>query len=261
MTARIWEKLTVEEFSQALRETPTVLLPLGVCEQHGFHLPLATDIYNAEHLSRRASEETGCLVAPTLKYAFSGGELPGTINLSPQAHGVLLLEILRELYRNGLTNVILVPGHGGTDFLYGIQSAATLFLRLNPQYADRNLAICLWWDYSPEWQEKSAAGDYHAAEVETSLMAHWVPDEVRWERMTVDEPEFLNLMRTDCDAYEEREQRVDDPMSIPRRFQSPRMKVGVMGWPERAAAATGARISEQCVAGLVELIRKIQAAR
>ena len=259
MTARIWEKLTVEEFSQALQETRTVLLPLGVCEQHGFHLPLAVDIYNAEQMGRRGSEETGCLIAPTVKYAFSGGELPGTINVSPQVLGLLLMEILRELFRNGMRNVILLPGHGGTDFISALDSAATLFLRLNPQWADRNVAVFKFWDYSPEWQELAAAGDWHAANVETSLMLHWVPEEVRWDRMAVDEPEFLALMRSDCDAYEEREQHLDHPAIVARRFQSPRMKVGVMGWPERASAETGARISEQCVAGLVELIRKMEA--
>lgn len=258
MPARLWEKLTVEEFQQVRQETQTVLVPLGVCEQHGFHLPLAVDIYNAEHMCRRGSEETGCLVAPTVKYAFSGGELPGTINIAPQVLGILIMEILRELCRNGMKNLILLPGHGGTDNLHAIDSAADLFLRLHPEWADRNVAVFKFWEFSPEWMELASAGDWHAANVETSLMLHWVPEEVRLDRVTVDEPDFLALMRTDQDAYEEREQRLDHPSVVARRFQSPRMKVGVMGWPERAQAETGERIAEECVRALVDLIRAME---
>jgi creatinine amidohydrolase len=244
MTARIWEKLTVEEFQQALEETQTVLVPLGVCEQHGYHLPLAVDLYNAEHMCRRGSEETGCLVAPMLNYAFSGGELPGTINISPQLLGLLVMEILREMCRNGLRNIILLPGHGGTDNTYAIESAADLFLRLNPQWADRNVAVFKFWEYSPEWMSTATVGggDYHAGNVETSLMLHWVPQEVRRDRVVLDEPDFADLMRQDQDAYEAREKRIDHPAVVARRYQSPRMKVGVMGWPERATA-TGSRRS------------------
>ena len=153
------------------------------------------------------------------------------------------------------------PGTVGTDNTYAIDSAADLFLRLNPQWADRNVAVYKFWEFSPEWMSTAVAGagDYHAGNVETSLMLHWVPDEVRKDRIVLDEPEFANLMRQDQDAYEAREKRIDHPSIVARRYQSPRMKVGVMGWPDRATAETGERISEECVAGLVELVKKMEA--
>ncbi len=259
MAAKLWLKLTVEEIARELERTSTVLLPLGVTEQHGYHLPLAVDVYNAEMICARASEQTGCLVAPTLNYAFSGGELPGTINISPQVYGLLIMEILRELCRHGLRHLILVAGHGGTDNTHAIKSAAEMFLRLNPQFADRNLAVFLFWEYSPTFLEIAAQGDFHAAWAETSLMLHWAGEEVRRERMVLDEPEFAALMRTDQDAYEAREQRVEHRAVIARRYQSPRMKVGVMGYPERASAELGETIAREAVAGLVELIRAMEA--
>ena len=63
MRARIWEQFTVEEFQQVREETRTVLLPLGVCDQHGFHMPLSVDMHNAEQIRRRGSEETGERIA------------------------------------------------------------------------------------------------------------------------------------------------------------------------------------------------------
>ncbi|HEY3396033.1 MAG TPA: creatininase family protein [Armatimonadota bacterium] len=258
MPARLWTDLTVEEFAQALGETSTALLPLGVTEQHGFHLPLNVDILNCEMLTRRASEQTGALVAPTLNYAFSGGELPGTINISPAVYSAFVGELIREIFRQGIRNLVLVPGHGGTDNSYAIRNAAEMFLRLNPQYADRNLALFYFWEYSPTFQSHAAKGDFHAAETETSLMLHWAGELVRTDRVVLDEPEFAELMRSDQDAFEARKQHVNHPAIIARRYQSPRMKVGVMGYPELATAELGEVIATECVAGLVELIRKLE---
>jgi len=67
MSAKLWLKLTVEEIARELEQTPTALLPLGVTEQHGYHLPLAVDVYNTEMICTRASEQTGCLVIPPLQ--------------------------------------------------------------------------------------------------------------------------------------------------------------------------------------------------
>ena len=83
MKAYLWEFMTVKEMRAALKKTKTVILPVGVIEQHGYHLPLNTDVYNCYELARLASEKTGCLVAPPLTYTFSGGTLPGTININP----------------------------------------------------------------------------------------------------------------------------------------------------------------------------------
>jgi len=257
--ARIWTKMTVEELQEALQETQTVLIPLGIAEQHGYHLAVGTDIHNAEQMCRRAAEQTGCFVAPTLNYAFSGGELLGTINIAPPVYASFIMEILRDLCRQGLKNLILVAGHGGTDNTYAIRSAAETFLRLNPCYADRNVAVYLCWEYGHYWKESFAEGDFHSGWVETSLMKYWAPEDVREERVMLDEPEFTQLMREDQDAYEISERHVDHPAVIARKYQSPRMKIGVMGYPERATAEKGEKICAEMVAGLVELIRAMEA--
>ena len=73
--------MTVEEVQAYLKKNQTIILPYALCEQHGYHLPLDTDIRNAEYTSAALAEKLDCIVAPVLNYTFSGGLLPGTINV------------------------------------------------------------------------------------------------------------------------------------------------------------------------------------
>ncbi len=101
--AGLMEEMTVNDVRKALKKTKTVLVPLGVLEQHGYHLPLSVDIHNARQISIRVSAETGALVAPALNYAFSGGELPGTINIAPSTTALVVSDICRSRSRGSKT--------------------------------------------------------------------------------------------------------------------------------------------------------------
>lgn len=256
--ALLWEHMTVREVREALEAgMRTILVPLGVTEQHGYHLPLRTDCYNCEEISRRAAEQTGCFVAPTLAYTYSGGELPGTINVSPHVVTQVVVEILHSLCRQGLHNIIIVLGHGGSENDHAAQEAAEIFLRNNPQYHDRNLAVFRFWKNSALCERAFAEGDFHSGWFETSLLLYWVPDQVRPEYV-LDDPEVVRMMREDQDAYQLRIKNVEHELVVPAIRQHPAIKVGVMGEPERATAALGRQISDEAVTSLVALIRAME---
>ena len=65
--------MTVRGIREYLREKKSVIVPIGVIEQHGYHLPLKTDALIAGHLGRMIGERTQILVAPTIYQSFSGG--------------------------------------------------------------------------------------------------------------------------------------------------------------------------------------------
>ena len=258
--ALMWEHMTVKEVREALEsKTRTILIPEGVTEQHGYHLPLRTDCYNCEEISKRAAERCGCFVAPTLAYTYSGGELPGTINVSPHVVTQIMVEILHSLCLQGLQNLIIVLGHGGSENDIATQDAAEMFLRNNPQFSDRNIGVYRFWTKSPLCQKAFEDGDFHSGYFETSLLLHWHPEEVR-DEYVLDEPEVVEMMRQDQDAYQLREKRVDHEVAVPWVRQHPAIKVGVMGEPERASAELGKQMSDEAVEGLVELIRATEAA-
>lgn len=252
--AKIWEKMTVAEMREALQQTPTVLVPIGLAEQHGYHLTLNTDSHTAWQLSTRAAETTGSFVAPLLSYGFSGGELPGTINIDYHVVGLMIKEIIRGLAANGLQNIILVLGHGGTEHGRATQEAAELFLRQHPEYCDRNVAVFRFWEGSKLCRDAFADGDYHAGYFETSMMMYWAPDDVRSGEPPLDDPELVALMRQNPDNYQVKTRNVKHPAIVQRVGQNPAVQVGVMGAPNQASRELGEKIATEAVASLVDLI-------
>jgi creatinine amidohydrolase len=257
--AKIWEKLTVAEMRAALQESRTVLVPIGVTEQHGYHLTLDTDSQTAWQVCTRAAAQTGSFVAPLLSYGFSGGELPGTINIDYQLVGLFIKEIIRALAANGLRNIVLVLGHGGTEHGRATQDAAELFLRSHPEYADRNVGILRFWQDSELCRAAFDSGDYHAGYFETSLMMYWAPDDVRREAITLDRPALVQMMREDPDNYQVRSSNLEHSGIVKHIGQNPEIVVGVMGEPGRASVELGEQIANEAVAKLVELVAAMEA--
>src|SRR5579863_2901189 len=77
-----WEELTAADFREGIhRAQGTCLLPFGILEKHGPHLPLGTDLLDVRYTALHAAEEEYAVVFP--EYYF--GQIaearhePGTI--------------------------------------------------------------------------------------------------------------------------------------------------------------------------------------
>jgi hypothetical protein len=151
--ARIMYNMTVEEIREGLKEMKTVFLPIGVVEQHGYHMPLSVDIHNAYEISKMASERCGCFVAPPVHYSFSGGSLPGTINIPPQLFSMVVMEICHSLVVQGFKNIAIILGHGGTENVRASFDAAENFQRLNPDVSGVTISVVPFWEFSPTYMK------------------------------------------------------------------------------------------------------------
>ncbi len=60
--------LTWEEVGAYLKAKQSLIVPVGICEQHSKHLPVNTDTVVAEYMANYLSAQTGILVAPTFPY-------------------------------------------------------------------------------------------------------------------------------------------------------------------------------------------------
>jgi len=257
----IMEYMTVPEMREALSKTRTAILPMGVVEQHGYHLPLYTDVYNCYEIAKRVAPVAGCVVAPPIIYSFSGGELPGTTDISPQTLSLVTMDIIKSLANQGFKNIVILLGHGGSENQRAALDAADMFYRRNGRYRDIRLATVTFTELTPSVKECYAAHDFHAAYLETSLMLYWHPELVRPKELWVtDTPELMDLFYQDQDAYQVRTKAVDHPLVVPVVTQHADMQVGVMGDPTNANAEFGRKVCEEAVAGLVDLIRKMEAA-
>src|SRR6202163_4572817 len=60
-----WEELTAEEFRQAIGKAQgTCLLPFGILEKHGPHLPLGTDLLNVRYVTEHAVLQEYAVIFP-----------------------------------------------------------------------------------------------------------------------------------------------------------------------------------------------------
>ncbi len=111
-----WEELTASDFAQAVRRAKGVcLLPMGVIEKHGPHLPLGTDVMAVRAAAIRAAQEDYAVVFPEYYFGqiYEARHQPGCITIRPELLTELLEEICGEIARNGFGKILIVNGHGG----------------------------------------------------------------------------------------------------------------------------------------------------
>ena len=255
-------RMTVKDLREYLQRRRSVIVPLGTIEQHGYHLPVATDAIVAESLSCRVGERTGVLVAPTIAAAFSGGSLPGTINISPAVMSLLVSDTLCSLAVQGFRNFYLVLGHGGSENLTALQEALKNLLRSNPAFEQAMICLFPAWKFGPEstgWKKAFSEGDWHAGWLETSLVLALAPELVRMEELATDSPELMERLTAHPDSYQHAEKIVDDPLVVPRMSERPDIEVGVMGYPERASKELGEKLVAGMVANMAEKLDALEA--
>ena len=124
-----WEELTAPDFAAAIqRSQGTCLLPFGILEKHGPHLPLGTDLLNVRYASLQAAEQEFAVVFPQYfaGQIFEAMHEPGTIAYSANLQLLLLQETTSEMARNGCKKIIIVNGHGGNTSLLPFFSQSQL---------------------------------------------------------------------------------------------------------------------------------------
>lgn len=195
----------------AAASRPVLLVPTGSLEQHGPHLPLATDTLVATAVADRvhaARPATG--LAPAVPYGASGEHegFPGTVSIGTDALCSVVVEIVRDAAVDWQT-VVVVNGHGG-----------------NVDALRRASALCREEGRRLEVVSLGLAGmDAHAGRAETSMLLHLHPGLVHLDRaepgVTTPVVDLLPTLRTGG-----------------IRAVSPN---GVLGDPTGASAEEGAR--------------------
>lgn len=239
----VMENMTVKMVREYLSRKKSIILPIGVIEQHGYHLPLKTDGLVAGHLARMIGEEVDILTAPVVYQSFSGGGLPGTINISPSVMSLVVGDTLLSLASQGFRNFYILLGHGGSENIRALDETLKLLLRTNPAFADAMVALMPFWKFrSGEGKKAFSEHDWHSGWCETSMVMALEPELVRMEDMELDPEPLLKLQIEHPDNYQHAEKIVDDEFVVPRLSQRPDIKVGVMGHPEKASPELGRKM-------------------
>lgn len=255
------ENITVKMVREYLKKKQSIIIPMGVIEQHGYHLPLCTDALIARETGKCVGEKTGIMVAPVIHTSFSGGGLPGTINISPSVMSLVVSDTMISLISQGFRNIYILLSHGGSENVRALDNAIKILLRTNPAFEKVMVALLPVWKFGlggKGWKDAFAEGDWHAGWLETSLIMHIAPELVRTEDIEVDPEPLLKLQMAHPDNYQQAEKIVDDPFVVARMTQRPDIKVGVMGTPSKASPELGKEIMDNIVRDMVKKILDLE---
>jgi len=117
-----WEELTATDFPKAVKQAKGVcLLPIGVIEKHGPHLPLGTDVMAVRAVTVGAAEREYAVVFPWYQFGqiLEAQHEPGCIALDPDLLTAVLESVCDEIGRNGFEKIMIVNGHGGNNSWLG----------------------------------------------------------------------------------------------------------------------------------------------
>ncbi len=230
--------MTMPEFEVGLSRTRTVLIPFGSVEEHGPHLPLATDTYEAVEVCRKASQIRPLFVAPPVHYGNcrSSACHPGTISITTGTLKGLFRDIVISLRGHGLRQFVALSGHAGGAHNMALQEAGE---ELIATYYDIAVAVVTEYDLAKEEGRGliETPGDSHAGEIETSRILHTHPHLVKGSA-PCEYPTF--------------------PRGILVRDKRRYWPGGVWGDPGKASADKGSRIEALVVAKLVALTVELE---
>jgi creatinine amidohydrolase len=177
-----WVELTAGDFVKAIqRSQGTCLLPFGIVEKHGPHLPLGTDLINVRYVSLHGAEKEYAVVFPEYYFGqiFEARHEPGTVAYSARLQLELLQETTDEMARNGCKKILIVNGHGGNNHLLP-------FFAQSQMAAPHDYVVYVYarGQYPPGRPPMHSTVDAHAGESETAHVMVSRPDLVHLDRAT-----------------------------------------------------------------------------
>src|SRR5215475_5128819 len=194
-----WEELTGPDFIAAIHQAQGVcMLPFGIIEKHGPHLPLGTDLINVRYATEHAAAQEYAVIFPAYYFGqiAEARQQPGTVSYSMHTQLDLLQETTDEMARNGCKKILIVNGHGGNESLlpYFAQSQlqtkhdyVVYVYRWNARYAGR-----------PPLHSKN---DMHGGESETAHTMVSRPDLVHQDRATQESGADQGRLHLPQDVY------------------------------------------------------------
>jgi creatinine amidohydrolase len=222
-----WATFTSNEIAAVDKRLP-VIIPLGLVEAHGPHLPLSVDVECGAYFARRVAEESGAILAPVLPYGFADEmrEYPGTIGLKAETLTQVVADLSEMFCFHGFIRQIFLSGHGANRMPVEIA-----FERIWQSYPNLR---AVYWNY---WSAAEVSGIHHADQGET---------------------EIAMAVGLTAQMHKAKDFHLNKPWYRMRsRFAIDPASGGVNGRPTMADPENGKRMRDEIVRVLTEKVRKI----
>ena len=193
-----WDELTASDWNKALLlSNNTCILPIGILEKHGPHVPMGSDLIRVREYALRAAKQEYAVVFPDYFYGQinEARHQPGAFALPERLVWDMLENTCDEIGRNGFTKIIIVNGHGGNPELI------KYFIQTRLEKA-RNYAVYFFQPATDSAFNKQVnalhrsdpANDQHAGEKETSEVLYFRPDLVQLDSARNESGKNLNRL-------------------------------------------------------------------
>lgn len=235
------------EIEAKLKTTDTAILPCGAIEQHGPHLPVDVDYFDAYYMAKEIART--CMVPrpfviPPIPYGVSyhHSAFKGTISVTNNALSALIYDIGMSLAHNGIRKIIILNGHG--DNKPTLTYAAQMINR------DAKIFVCVETGETSDidlYEMIDTHNDIHAGEIETSTSLALRPELVDMSK-AVDETldldnEYLDFTSDRGVSWYVHTQRLS--------------KSGIIGNASKGDAEKGRKMWEVSIRKMVEFVESI----
>ena len=255
-----YAEMTWPECHQAAVYGRVAVLPVATYEDHGYHLPIDTDVRLVSEICDRAVgriPDEAVLIPPvTHGYSPHHIDFPGTLTISWDTFVHYVRDICVSLAHHQFTHILIVNGHGSNTAL--LEMAARLTV-LATEGKVACAAVNHWGlrrakTVGNDVRDSDYGGSSHAGEYETSLYLALRPELVQMDK-AVDERSPLPLsFQTDLLQGK----HPDGSIASYMPYWSTMTESGVRGAAPLATAEKGGRFLEAAVTGLVELIQEFR---
>ncbi len=241
-------EMTWPDAKKRFKEVDVALLPVGAIEQHGPHLPLDTDSFDAEYLARAVAArctDPKPIVFPLIPYGVSyhHDDFAGTISIRNRTLANMVYEIGVSAARHGITKLVIINGHGGND--PALHFAAQEISR------DAHVFVCVDSGETSDvdiYSMVDTPNDSHAGEIETSTSLATRPELVRMDKAEALIPEFSSRY------LDLTSKRKISWYAYTKKIS----RSGVVGDPTKGTAEKGRKMWEIMIANLVTFVEDLK---
>ncbi|ERP97457.1 creatininase [Labrenzia sp. C1B10] len=250
-----WNELNASDFAALDPERTIAILPTASTEQHGPHLPIATDVAIAQGMlaetRKQLPEDLDILVLPVQEIGKANEHVygPGTLSLGAELLIPVWTAIGQKVSEAGIRKMVIVNSHGGNTDIISIVSRE---LRVRYEMA---VLVTHWGRFGhPEGMISAHESKFgiHGGEVETSLMLHFRPELVRMDKAE-------NFISKAEEMLENSKYIQPTPPHALAWIAHDLNPAGVVGDASRGTAEKGAVISAHQAAGFIEMLRDFTA--
>lgn len=244
----LWAEMSWPAIEEKLKLVDLAILPCGAIEQHGPHLPVDVDAFDAKYLARRVAEacsDPKPFVLPSISYGVSyhHDDFKGTLSVTNNTLSAMVYEIGMNLARNGIKKLLILNGHG--DNVPTLEYAAQMINR------DANIFVAVeTGETSDEDLDKiiTTPNDIHAGEIETSttlaIRPHLVDMDQAKDTTIKFGSQYLDFSSTRGVSWYVRTKKISES--------------GILGNPTLATVEKGQKMWEIMIAQMVKFVEELK---